>query len=88
MTLLETDHLGMVRGQQGGYALLGGWVDIVVHRYTRRGRGGRCQVNEGCAVEGGHGSCLGLLRRRERVLDVLWVVRSVQYCKMEAGLGI
>jgi hypothetical protein len=78
VTLLETDHLGMVRGQQGGNTLLGDWVDIVVHRHTRRGRGGhRWHVNEGCAVDGGHGSRLGLLLRMGRMLDVLWVVRGI-----------
>lgn len=87
MTLLETDHLGMVRGQQGGNALLGDWVCIVVHRHTRSGRGHRWHVNEGCAVDVGHGSRLRLVLRRQRVLDVLWV-RGTRYCKMQGELDI
>lgn len=83
MALLETNHLGVIRRQQGGNTLLGDRVNVVVHRYARSRCARFWDVNEGCAMEGGHDSWLGLLllRRRQRVLDILWVVRGTWYCK-------
>jgi hypothetical protein len=80
VALLDTDHLGMIRRQQGGDALLSHRVDIVVDCDTRGGRRGRpWHVNEGCAMDGRHERRLWLVmlrRLRDRVLGVLWVVRS------------
>jgi len=75
MALLETDHLGVLGRQQGGDALLSDRVNVVVHRHTCGGGGTRgWHVNEGGTMDDGHGSWLWLLLRRERELDVLWVV--------------
>jgi len=77
VAVLEANHLGVIRRQQGGDALLGHRVDIVVHCHARDGGARLWDANKGCAMDGGHGSCLGLLRRRrrrQRVLDILWVV--------------
>jgi len=79
VTVLEANHLRVIGRQQGGDALLGHWVDIVVHCHPRDGGVRLWHANKGCAMDGGHGSCLGLLRRRrreQRVLDILWVVRG------------
>ena len=84
MALLETNHLGVVRGQQGRDTLLSDGVDVVVHRHACGVCGRHWHIDERRAVDGGHGRWLRLLLRRLRgwVLDVLWVVRSTWYCNM------